>query len=167
MAFQSLRARLLLIQSALVVGLTVVTLAYVSVRASRAVAERFTEDLTRSRDAIASAVQARYQELDLVAQLVASFPELKNLFLNTDAATIRDSLNEFRQRHSREELLAALDGKGKLLARSDAFTPFELPDVERSWLTPALSGKSTVGDLQIDKRVYLCGLSPAQAGGTV
>ncbi len=54
MAFHSLRARLLVIQSALVVGLTAVTLAYVSMRANRAVSERFTDDLTRSRDAIAA-----------------------------------------------------------------------------------------------------------------
>ena len=167
MAFHSLRARLLVIQSALVVGLTAVTLAYVSARANRAVGERFTDDLTRSRDAIAVAVQDRYQRLDLVAQLVASFPELKNLFLTTDAVTIRDSLNEFRQRHSRQELLVALDGNGKVLARSDAFAPLQLPDVERSWLTPALSGRSAVGDLQIDNRVYLCALVPAEAGGTV
>jgi class 3 adenylate cyclase len=167
MAFHSLRARLLVVQSTLVVGLTVVTLAYVSVRANRAVEERFTEDLSRSRDAIAASVGERYQRLDLIAQLVASFPDLRNLFLNTDAATIRDSLNEFRQRHSWRELLIALDGNGKVLARSDAFTPLQLPDVERSWLTPALSGRSAVGDLQIDDQVYLCALVPAQAGGTV
>ena len=167
MAFHSLRARLLVIQSALVVGLTAVTLAYVSVRANRAVSERFTDDLTRSRDAIGLAVQDRYERLDLVAQLVASFPELKNLFLTTDAVTIRDSLKEFKQRHSRQELLVALDGNGKVLARSDAFAPLQLPDVERSWLPAALSGRSAVGDLEIDNRVYLCALVPAEAGGTV
>ena len=102
-----------------------------------------------------------------MAQLVASFPELKNLFLTTDAVTIRDSLKEFKQRHSRQELLVALDGNGKVLARSDTFAPLQLPDVERSWLPAALSGRSAVGDLQIDNRVYLCALVPAEAGGTV
>jgi class 3 adenylate cyclase len=167
MAFHSLRGRLLLIQSVLIVGLTAVTLEYVNIRASRAVGERFTEDLTRSRDAIASAVQERYENLNLVAQLVAAFPNLRNLFLTTDAITIRDTLNEFRQQHSRAELLVALDGNGKVLARSDAFAPLQLPDVERSWLTPALSGRSAVGDVQIDNSVYLSALVPAQAGGTV
>ena len=51
MAFHSLRARLLVIQSALVVGLTVVTLAFVSARANRAIEERFSGDLARSREA--------------------------------------------------------------------------------------------------------------------
>ena len=98
MAFHSLRARLLVIQSALVVGLTVVMLAYVSVRANRAVAERFADDLARSRDAIAEAVQDRFERLELVGRLVAAFPPLKNLFVLNDAgATIRDSLSEFRQ----------------------------------------------------------------------
>jgi class 3 adenylate cyclase len=167
MAFHSLRARLLVIQSALVVGLTVVTLAYVSMRANRAVAERFTEDLTRSRDAIASAVQARYTNLDLLAQFVASFPDLRGLFLNTDAATIRDFLSEFRQSHSRQELLVALDSRGKVLSRSDTFAPLQLPDVEHAWLTPALSGHSAVGELLVDNRLYLSALVAAQAGGNV
>jgi class 3 adenylate cyclase len=167
MAFHSLRARLLFIQSALVVGLTVVTLAYVSMRASRAVGERFTDDLSRSRDAIAASVQERYQRLDLVAELVASFPGLKDLFLTTDAITIRDFLSDFRQQHSRDELLVALDGRGKVLGRSDTFASLQLPDVERTWLTPALSGHSAVGDLRIDNRIYLSALVPAEAGGTV
>ena len=85
MAFHSLRARLLVIQSALVVGLTVVTLAFVSVRANRAIEDRFSGDLARSRDSIAAALGERYQRVDLVAQLVASVPKLKNLLTNTDA----------------------------------------------------------------------------------
>ena len=101
MALHSLRARLLVIQSALVVGLTVVTLAYVSVRANRAVGERFAGDLARSRSSIIAAVDDRFQRLELVAELVASFPGLHGLF-TTDTATIRDFLSDFRQRHSRD-----------------------------------------------------------------
>ena len=66
-----------------------------------------------------------------------------------------------------EELLIALDGKGKVLARSDTFAPLQLPDVERSWMTSALSGRSAVGEIQIERPRYLCALVPAEAGGTV
>jgi class 3 adenylate cyclase len=167
MAFHSLRARLLVIQSALVVGLTAVTLAYVSVRANRAVGDRLADDLARSRDAIASGVQNRFERLELVGRLMAAFPELKNLFVLRDAATIRDTLSEFRQLYSLDELLVGLDGTGRVLARSDTFAPLQVPDVERLWLTPALSGRPAFGEMQIDGRLYLCALVAAEAGGTV
>ena len=166
MALHSLRARLLVIQSALVVGLTVVTLAYVSVRANRAVGERFAGDLARSRSSIIAAVDDRFQRLELVAELVASFPGLHGLF-TTDTATIRDFLSDFRQRHHREELLIAFDGSGKVVARSDTFAALQLAEVERSWIPPALTGHPATGELQIDGRAYLCALVAAETGGTV
>jgi class 3 adenylate cyclase len=167
MALHSLRARLIAIQSALIVGLTGLTLAYVSVRANRIVGDRLSDDLGRSRAAIAAEVHERYKRLDLVAQLVASFPQLKSLLLATDAGTIREFLADFRQRHSREELLVALDGAGKVLARHDTFAPLQVPDVERAWIAPVLSGRAASGELQIDNRVYLCSMVADEAGGTV
>jgi class 3 adenylate cyclase len=167
MPFHSLRARLLVIQSALVVGLTVLTLAYVSVLANRAVGERFAGDLARSRGAIESAVRDRYQRLDLVAQLVGSFPGLHGLFTGTDTATIHDFLSDFRQRHSIEELLVALDGAGRVLARSDTFAPLQVPEIQRSWMAPALAGRPAIGEIENEGRTYLCALVAGEVGGTV
>ena len=167
MAFHSLRARLLVIQSALVVGLTVVTLAFVSARANRAIEDRFSGDLARSRDSIAAALRESYQRVDLVAQLVASVPELKNLLTNTDAKTIREWLSDFRQRHSRDELLIVFDGAGRVVARSDTFAPLQIPDIERHWMTPALAGRPAHAEIDIDGRVHLAVFVPSEAGGTV
>jgi class 3 adenylate cyclase len=167
MALHSLRARLLVIQSALVVGLTIVTLAYVSVRANRVIADRLTVDLARSRESIGAALDERYQRVELVAQLVASVPELKNLLTNTDAKTIREWLSDFRQRHRRDELLIVLDGAGQVVARSDTFAPLAIPDVEGSWMAPALAGHSAHSEIDIDGRVHLAAFVPSEAGGTV
>ena len=112
MALHSLRARLLVVQSALVVGLTIVTLAYVSYRANRAVGARFTDDLSRSRDAIAASFKESSERLDLWAQLVASFPNLKSLLVATDAVTIHEFLKDFRQAHAVGDLLIALMATG-------------------------------------------------------
>jgi class 3 adenylate cyclase len=166
MAVRSLRARLLLIMSGLLVATTAATLAYVSVMADRAVGDRIAADLARSRHAIAAAQAERFRGLALVAELVASFPELRALF-TTDAATIRDFLSDFRQRHGREELLAALDASGNVIARSDTFAPLAVPDAARDWIEPALNGRRTQGVLSIDGRSHHAVLAPAESSGTV
>ena len=130
MAFHTLRARLLVVQSGLVVGLTAATLAYVSTRANRFVSERISVDLSRSRDTIRATEADRLNRLGLVAQLVSWFPELRALFANTDAATIREFLVGFRQQHDLQELLVALDASGRVLARSDTFAPLEIPHIQ-------------------------------------
>ena len=166
MTFRSLRARLLVVQGALVAGLVVATLAYVSVLADRAVGERIAADLLKSRETIAAAQAERFRRLELVAQLVASFPDLRALFA-TDAATIRDFLADFRQRHGREELLLALDAAGRVVARSDTFAPLTIADVEDIWIEPAWSGRSVIGSLMVDGRRYHGALAAAESGGTV
>jgi class 3 adenylate cyclase len=166
MAFPSLRARLLLIMSALLVGMTAATLAYVSVMANRAVSDRIAADLARSRDALGAAETERFQRLALVAELVASFPDMRALFA-TDAATIRDFLSDFRQRHAREELLLALDASGEVVARSDTFAPLTLPDVRRAWIDPVLEGRPAQGFLTIDGRIYHGVLAAAESSGTI
>lgn len=163
---RSLRARLLLIMSTLLVATTAATLAYVSVMADRAVSDRMAADLAVSREALRAAETERYQRLGLVAELVASFPELRAL-LATDAATVRDFLSDFRQRHGREELLLALDTSGSVIARSDTFAPLRLPDAARAWIEPALEGGPVLGFLDVDGRPHHGVLAPAESGGTV
>jgi class 3 adenylate cyclase len=167
MAFHSLRARLLVVQSALVVGLTIVTLAYVSYRANGAVGERFTGDLTRSRDAIASALDSRYQRVDLIAQVVASFPAMKSLLVETNTATIHEFLSDYRQQHTLGELLIALDATGKVLARSDTFAALAVPEMQQSWMAPALAGRPAAGEIHDQGRTYLCALVAGETGGTI
>lgn len=166
MSFRTLRARLLGVQSVLVVGLTLATLVVVSVLADRAVRQRVAADLVRSRDAIVAADATRDGELRLVAELVASFPELRALFA-TDAATIRDFLSSYRQTHGRAELLVALDARGQVVARSDTFAPLVIAQVESRWVQPALSGRPTAGYLEIDGTTHRGVIAAAEAGGTV
>ena len=166
MPFRSLRARLLVAIGALVVCLTGATLAYVGRLANQAVNARVTDDLVRSRDTLAAAQQARYERLALVARLLASFPDLLAL-MGTDAATIRDFLADYRERHARDELLLALDASGAVVARSDTFAALALPDVGARWLEPALSGQPVYGLLEIEGRAHHLALVPAESGGTV
>jgi class 3 adenylate cyclase len=166
MAFRSLRSRLLFVQSALVVGLTAATLAYVSVLANRAVGKRIADDLARSRRTIEAVEADRGRALQLLAELVASFPNLRALF-TTDGATVRDFLSEFRQSHHREELLIAIDAAGRVVARSDTFAPLAIPNVKVDWLAPALGGREVLRDLAIDGRLFRAALAPAEVGGTV
>jgi class 3 adenylate cyclase len=164
--FRSLRSRLLVVQSALVVGLTAATLAYVSVQANRAVGSRIGADLDKSRRTIAVAEQDRDRALGLVSQLVASFPHLRALFA-TNTATIRDFLSDFRQRHSRAELLIALDGAGRVIARSDTFAALTIEGVRDDWIKPTESGRFVARDLEVDLRLYRGALAAAESGGTV
>lgn len=166
MPFYSLRTRLLILGSLLVVGLTAATLLYVSALANSAVSGRIAADLQQSRGPILSEINRRYRDLALVAELVASFPDLRALF-GTDSATIRDFLADYRQRHDRQELLVALDTRGQVVARSDTFTPLAIADVERIWLQPALEGRQPQTVIEVNGRLHHGVMAAAESGGTV
>jgi adenylate cyclase len=166
MRFRSLRARLLVTAGALIVGLTLATLAYVSRLADRTVDGRIADDLERSRRAVAAAEAEQFARLHLVAEMVASFPELRAL-LATDAATVRDFLSDYRERHGHPGLLLALDSRGRVVARSDTFAPLELPDVERTWLTPLAEGRPAHGFITVDDKVHHAVAAAAESAGTV
>ncbi|MBK9240152.1 MAG: HAMP domain-containing protein [Acidobacteria bacterium] len=166
MRFRSLRARLLGVQSVLVVGLTVATLTVVSVLANRAVGDRISSDLERSRNTVVAAEGERAGQLRLVAELVASFPDLRALF-GTDEATIRDFLASYLQTHGRRELLLALDTSGRVVARTDTFAPLALPDIAATWIEPTLRGQPAGGYFTVDGRPFQGQLAAAVAGGTV
>jgi adenylate cyclase len=166
MRFRSLRARLLATSGLLVVGLTLATLAYVSRLAERTVDGRISEDLERSRRAVAAAEAQQFARLHLVAEMVASFPELRAL-LATDAATVRDFLSDYRERHGHRGLLLALDSQGQVVARSDTFAPLELPDVEHTWLAPLAEGRAAHGFIIVEGKVHHAVAAAAESGGTV
>ncbi len=149
MRFRSLRARLLDVQSVLVVGLTVATLTVVGVIANRAVGDRISADLERSRNTV-----------------VASFPDLRPLF-GTDEATLCNVLASYLQTHGRRELLIALDTSGRVVARSDTFTPLALPGIAAIWIEPTLRGQPAGGYFAVDGRPSQGELAAAEAGGTV
>jgi adenylate cyclase len=166
MRFRSLRARLLVTSALLVVGLTVATVAYVSMLANRTVDGRLREDLERSRKAVAGAETQQFARLQILAESVASFPELRAL-LATDAATVRDFLSDYRERHGLQGLLIALNSTGQVVARSDTFAPLELPDVERAWLAPLGEGRPVRGFVVTDGRTFHAVAAAAESGGTV
>ena len=167
MRFRSLRSRLLVAIGTLVVALTGATLTYVGRLASQAVTERVSADLLKSRDTLTSAHETRSERLVLVARLLASFPDLLALFGTNDAATIRDFLTDYRERNARDELLLVLDQRGAVIARSDTFAPFTLPDAVSRWIEPAMAGRPVRGVVDVDGRPHHLVLVPAESGGMV
>jgi class 3 adenylate cyclase len=165
--FRSLRSRLLVAIGTLVVALTGATLTYVGRLASQAVTERVSADLLKSRDTLTSAHETRSERLVLVARLLASFPDLLALFGTNDAATIRDFLTDYRERNARDELLLVLDQRGAVIARSDTFAPFTLPDAVSRWIEPAMAGRPVRGVVDVDGRPHHLVLVPAESGGMV
>ncbi len=166
MRFRSLRARLIATTGALIVSVTLATLAYVSLLANRTVDGRLAEDLERSRRAVAAAEAEQFSRLQLLAQMVASFPELRAL-LATDTATVRDFLSDYRERNGHDGVLIALDGRGQVVARSDTFAPLTLPDVEQTWLAPLAEGRPARGFVTIDGHLHHAVASAAESAGTV
>ena len=92
------------------------------------------DDLERSAELIAAAESERFATLQLTAQVLASVPQLRALLENTDAATIRDVLQDNLQ-HA--DLLIVLAPTGQTLARSDAPSPLDLRDVQARWIRSA------------------------------
>jgi adenylate cyclase len=157
---------LLATSGALIVGVTVATVAYVSLLADRTVGARLSEDLERSRKGVAAAEAEQFERLQLVADVLASFPELRAL-LATDAATVRDFLADYRVRHAHQGLLIALDPTGRVVARSDTFAPLDLPDAESTWLAPLAEGRPARGFVVVDGKVHHAAAAAAESGGTV
>lgn len=166
MRFRSLRSRLLATSAALIVGVTLATVGYVSLLADRTVGQRVAADLERSRRGVAAAEAEQFARLELIAELVASFPELRAL-LATDAATVRDFLADYRERHGHQGLLIALDPSGTVVARSDTFAPLTLPDVDRQWLAPLAEGRPARGFIVVDGIVHHAVAAAAESAGTV
>ena len=162
----SLRRKILTYSSALLVALIVTMLVYVNFQAGWFVDERVRENLRQGIQRISKAERDQLAGLQLTAQLVASFPDLKAL-LATDLGTIRDYLLDYQQRNKRTELLVVLDPAGRTIARTDALGPLPVQDSVDRWVRPALAGNPATGILTTDNAMYLAAAAPAAAGGTL
>lgn len=160
----SLRTKILLASAATLLALIGATLAYVSVQADDFVGSRMAEDLERSAELIDAAESERFATLQLTAQVLASVPQLRALLENTDAATIRDVLQDNLQ-HA--DLLIVLAPTGKTLARSDAPSPLDVRDVQARWVDPLLAGRRPTGLITTPGGVYHAAAEAAVAAGTV
>ncbi len=164
----TLRPRILLASSVLVAGLTVATLAFVNIQASRFADRGLSSQLEHGRDLVRTAQATRFENLQLAGRAITSFPDLKALVTDTDAGTIRDWLLDFRQRFVTVDLLMVLNPSGAVVARTDAIDPGRIPDVDARWLQPALSSRgAAVGVLAPGETVYHAAVLPIEAGGTV
>jgi class 3 adenylate cyclase len=163
----SLRTKILIASAGLTLALIVATLAYVSAQAERFVGERLSADLANSASVIATTESDRFDTLQLTAQVIASFPQLRALLEATDAATIRDFLRDYLQRTARTHLLIVLAPSGQSLARTDALVAPDLPDVRARWVEPLLAGQHPRGYVTADSGVYQAAAGAAEAGGTI
>lgn len=141
-------------------------LVYVNFQAGWFVDERMKDNLRQGIQRITKAERDQLAGLQLTAQLVASFPDLKAL-LTTDLGTIRDYLLEYQHRNSRSELLAVLDPSGRMVARTDTLEPLPVKDSVDKWVQHALAGQSATGVLTTENGVYLAAAAPASAGGVL
>lgn len=161
-----LRRKIVFYSGALLVALIAAMLIFVNHQAGVFVSEGITSDLRHGRDRAMAAEDDRLADLQLTAQLVASFPELKAL-LSTDLATIRDFLTSYQQNNKRAELLIVVDPTGRVVARTDDLQPLPLSADELNWVRPVLTGQSAEGLLTAASGTYNAAAVPAEAGGTV
>ena len=149
-------------------GLTVATLAFVNIQASRFADRGLSSQLEHGRDLVRTAQATRFENLQLAGRAITSFPDLKALVTDTDAGTVRDWLLDYRQRFVTVDLLMVLNPSGAVVARTDAIDPGQIPDVDARWLQPALSSRgAAVGVLAPGETVYHAAVLPIEAGGTV
>ena len=156
----------MLYSSSLIVALIVAMLVFVDYQADRFTGERIVANLEEGTRRVSAIETERLGRLQLIAQLVASFPELKAM-LDTDYGTIRDFLQSYRLEHRHFELLIVLDASGRVVARTDSPAPGLLQDAETRWVKPSLAGQPALGVLATDSGVYYAAAVPAEAGGTV
>ena len=128
----SLRGKIIVYASSLLIALTIAMLAYVNFQAEQFVNRQIETDLREGRERVVQAVQDRLEDLQLTASLVASFPELKALFQYTDTATIRDFLLSYQQSTGRSEVLIVLDQSRRVIARTDRSDPQPIPGIDQS-----------------------------------
>ncbi len=161
----SLRWKILINTSALMVALIAAMLIYLNFETKRFVNERIATELEQGRDRVKTAEAERLADLRMTARLVASFPNLKAL-LTTDLATIRDFLLAYKQENNSPDLLIVLDRTGQVVARTDMPTPEPLSDTGGHWVRP-VPGHRTSGVLATESGIYHAAVMPAEAGGMV
>lgn len=163
----TLRLKIPLYTSAIVVALIALMLAIVNWQAQSYVNQNVGEQLEKDRDGIQVVARERATGLRQAAQLVASYPALSALLLETDAVTIRDFLIGYTRENRRSELLIVLDTSGRVLARTDTPENTAVPEVQRRWMQPTLAGNSAAGLLATPQVNYDAVAVPIAPAGTL
>lgn len=162
----SLRGRILLSFSVVLVSLILSMLLYVNYQAIRFVNERIAADLIQGRARIEATVAEKLNALRLTAQLLASIPQLKAL-LSTDLPTIKDFLTSYQNQNQGPDLLIVLDPHGRMLAHTDLPGSEPTGDFQSQWVEPALAGQPASGFLATKNGLYLASAAPAEASQMV
>jgi hypothetical protein len=149
----------------LVILLTLAMAGYVGLSAGRAADAAVAADLSRASTLVARAQQDRLDRLHLHARLVASFPQLKALFEETDPPTIRHFLQSYQQQNPGAPLLVALGPGGYVLAATDDDAD-AAPEQGPAWLAALVPAGGT-GIVDISGRTYHAAVANAQAAGTI
>ncbi len=163
----TLRWKILLYFSGLLMGLILAMLIFVSYQAGRFVNRRIASGLEEARKSVESSEHSEIQSLRQTAGLVASIPQLKALLSSTDQATIRDFLISYQQRNNGPDLLIVLDPAGKVVARTDSIEAEPVPGAAANWVQPMLAGEAAAGVLRTRHAVFNGAGAPATAGGQV
>jgi hypothetical protein len=151
--------------SLLVIALTLAMAGYVGLSAGRAADAAVVADLSRADALVLRAQQDRLDRLHLHAKLVASIPQLKALFEETDPPTIRHFLQGYQQQNPGAPLLVALGAGGNILAATSEDADVA-PERGPAWLAALVPAGGT-GLVEIGGRSFHAAVANAQAAGTI
>jgi hypothetical protein len=144
----------------LLILLSATTWTFVRTMANRTVAAAVDADLARAGGLVTRVQRERLAALELMARLVASFPELRALFA-TDAATIRDFLLSYQQRNPDVPLLIAVGPDGTVIARTDDVSGGD------EWIAAWLEQGGEPAIVEMRGRPFHAAAAVADAGGNV
>jgi hypothetical protein len=139
------------------------TWGYPGVMAQRVVSGAMTTDLARARRLVQRVQDERLSHLAIIADLMASFPNLKALFENTDPATVGDFLMAHQAHIPGTPTLAALLPGGRVLARTNASAAPPAPG--DTWIDTLVTKNTGPAVVTIDGRLYHAASAAADAGG--
>ena len=142
----------------------VLTVGYAAYTAERVIVAALEADFARAIRIARRVQDERLARLALTAELIASFPELKSLFSETDAATIRDFLMGYQTLHPGTPTLIALLPDGRVLARTDVATASP-PAPGDTWVETLIERSSGPAVVTIDGRPHHAAAAASAAGG--
>jgi Protein kinase domain len=159
-----LRRRLLVASLGLLLLCVLLIAGYAGLAAERIVAADVAADLSRAARIVRRVQDERLARLSLTAELIASFPELKSLFAETNAATVRDFLVGYQSLHRGTPTLIALLPDGRVLARTDMATASP-PAPGDTWIETLITRKGGPAVVALDGRPHHAAAAASAAGG--
>jgi class 3 adenylate cyclase len=160
----SLRWKIKLASSGLLIILFGASLVFIDRQAERIVNDGITTGLTQAQVKIQIVEQERLSGLQLNAQVIASFPALKGALDTRDPLTVSDFLRQYKRREG--DVLIVLDPAGSVLGRTDGLSG-PIPEVSTRWVQPALANAVAVGHLVTRQGTFEAAVVPASANGIV